>query len=70
MSTCPHCKNEISLPEQAVGNIMRYGNSVTTVTECCGFGVRLTPKTSFTIRPYEGQETEDDWGREIKKQEA
>lgn len=62
MADCPHCKKAIVIPECAYGNADAYGMPCVVATLCCGKGVRLTPIRSYRFEPYEGGQTEDDWG--------
>jgi hypothetical protein len=62
---CPHCKKQLNLPTNSVLNMESYGNSILTITECCGKLVTATPIISFSVNEYHGEKTCDDWGREI-----
>lgn len=63
---CPHCENELLIPDNAVWNMEIYQNGCTVATLCCGKGVSCSPVFTFTVRPYTGTETEDNWGRRFK----
>lgn len=62
---CPHCKQELTLPNRAWHNVENYiPRTALTITECCGKIIRLTGRVEFTaIASYE---KEDDWGFEIE----
>ena len=65
---CPHCGQELELPSHAIGNIDQYRGTVLTITECCGYGVRLESLLSFRVHKVEPQkeESNDDWGYPIR----
>lgn len=67
--TCANCKKEISVPYNVLRNLETYcnsGDSKVTISECCGIGVIVKMKVSFSIDYYSGAKTEDDWGNDIK----
>jgi len=63
---CPHCSNELHLPSYAERNMESYGQPCLTVALCCGKPVRAVPVTTYRVTPYTGDQTHDDWGKEIK----
>ena len=69
MSICPHCGNELKVPERAYFNCDQYGTSAVVATECCGHGVRIQPVRSYRITVYDGNMTDDDWGVPFKSKE-
>ena len=64
---CPQCENDLKLPDIAIANLNRYGNRVMTATLCCGQGVNLYPKFSYSVTSYEGDKEHDDWGVVLKQ---
>lgn len=66
---CPHCNKALYIPECAMINAEAYRGSVIVVTICCSRPVRLSANTEFHAVAYEGDAKEDDWGREIKRNE-
>ncbi len=62
MSKCPHCGEELQIPNRAYFNCDQYGKSAVVATECCGGAIHMTPVRSYRFEPYAGRETEDDWG--------
>lgn len=64
---CPHCNEELSVPQRCLINAETYHNSVLAITNCCGKGVNIRPITKFDITAYTGTKTEDDWGEKFKK---
>jgi hypothetical protein len=73
---CPHCQEELSVPENAVTSMQTYGSGCRTVTECCGHAVLLAPVFTYRAQPSLSWPTartddgdvlyEDDWGRPYK----
>lgn len=59
---CPHCKNKLKVPDYALNNADTYYQSCLVRTECCSGMVTVIPRRSYTIEPYKGDRTEDDWG--------
>lgn len=59
---CPHCNNELRVPDYALNNADAYHQMCLVRTKCCGGMVMVTPQRSYTIEPYNGNRTEDDWG--------
>lgn len=59
---CPHCKKELRLGEIPELHMERYGKTVSVATECCGKGVVCQPYLAFSVRKYQGNQLEDDWG--------
>lgn len=70
---CPHCKNELELPLQAIMNVEAYGNPRKVTTNCCGHLVRLSLVSCISATKVdlklESQFFEDDWGRKFKRQQ-
>lgn len=60
---CPECNEELKIPENTLLNMDSYGKSCLTITKCCGSLVTTFPVRGFTVQAYDGDETEDDWGR-------
>ena len=59
---CPHCYNDIKLPERAYKNADSYNNPCVVRTECCLSLIRLTPIRTYAVTQYEGTDKTDDWG--------
>lgn len=66
---CPYCEKTIEGLQIAMRNLEAYNQNGTALaaTECCGKGVVLKASMVFSVRKYEGEKKEDDWGNPIKK---
>ena len=67
---CPHCKKDLHLPSYAMRNMDSYSNPCVTITLCCGNAVYARPVVRYETSPYDGPNTVDDWGKEIKQREV
>jgi hypothetical protein len=63
---CPSCNKEVSIPENTQRNVDSYHNTVLSITNCCGKGVYVSPRSGYTVTPYVGEKPEDNWGRKFK----
>jgi hypothetical protein len=62
---CPKCGKNLKIPSRAYMNLQtNYQTSgrVLVSSNCCGYGIWLNMEQVFTIEPYSGDRTEDDWG--------
>lgn len=66
MSKCPHCNQELRIDECVRSNVETYGLPSLTVVSCCGHAIRVSRVVTFSVAPYDGDRTEDDWGNPIK----
>ncbi len=64
---CPHCNEELKVPERAFRNADTYSRSVRVATECCYKLVRLTPQRAWSVSTEVIDADEDDWGVLYKK---
>jgi len=62
MSKCPHCEQDLIIPERSRRNVTFYHVSVIVVTECCNNPINLRPVMTFEYSRYTGNKVEDDWG--------
>ena len=67
---CTNCGKEIKIAECVYNNAAAYGNLVLGKSECCGVGYLVKRKISFSVTPYTGDKTEDDWGEGLVKANA
>lgn len=67
---CPHCGNELQLPENVAVYCDRYVRCCVSVTECCGKAVHIEPYVSLRVDKYAGYRLEDNWGREIHHEDS
>lgn len=63
---CPACGGVLQIPDNAQINMESYMRSVFTALECCGRGVRISPRLSFDITFEDSDRKTDDWGREVR----
>ena len=66
MSKCPHCEQDLKIPERYLRNAATYHNIVLAVTECCNQAINIQPIISFQFTTYTGTRVEDDWGVPIQ----
>ena len=59
---CPCCNKSLKLAPYVFYNVTKYNKSAIATTECCGKLIKVYPHLSITVKPYEGNKTEDDWG--------
>lgn len=62
---CPHCNGTLKIPDNTSINMECYQKPVFSVTLCCGKGVHLFPRTTYTVEPDKSGRTQDDWGRRV-----
>lgn len=64
MNICPHCGNDLLLPDNTLTNMESYMKPVVSVTTCCGALVNLIPSLTFRVSElHNSTRMEDDWGR-------
>jgi hypothetical protein len=63
---CPHCDKDLTLNPPVLYNAEAYGKSCIAVALCCGHGVKVIPKMTFSIVKYTSNEKVDDWGHPLK----
>ena len=66
MSKCPHCEQNLKIPERYLRNAATYHNIVIAVTECCNKAIHIRPVVKFEFTKYSGTRVEDDWGVPIQ----
>jgi hypothetical protein len=66
---CPHCNEELSIPSNVECNMESYGMSVLIAAPCCQQPIKLLPRFSYRVVPYETDREDDDWGNPFAKQE-
>ncbi len=62
---CPHCGQEANIPDNALANVETYGNTVMSVTKCCGRGVWINRVTYFKLSPVDAKHEWDHFGRKL-----
>ena len=64
---CPNCKNELTLPPRAYLNLVGYqeGGAILVASKCCEAGYLVKKEVNYEIKPYLGNEKEDDWGLDL-----
>lgn len=66
--TCPHCGQPAVIDAFVQAHMTKYLTGVVTRTQCCGFGVRVTPHISYTIEPVAKNTHEDTFHRALRKE--
>ena len=64
---CTNCKNELILPPRTYLNLEEYqeGGTIIVASICCGAGYLVKKEVNYEIKPYLGNEKEDDWGFDL-----
>lgn len=60
---CPHCGERLQVKPYAFSNADSYRNIVVAKTDCCGKGVRITPRMTYIIEKASPDIQRDGWGR-------
>ncbi len=72
---CPHCGNEVRIPQNTLVKVDTHGERSVSITDCCGKLVGVTPVRSYSVEKLSDYETAtrkrfsggaDDWGRTPK----
>ena len=63
---CPHCGEELQLPNNTLTYMENYVLSCRSITLCCNKMVDLYPKITFSAYKNDTDD-EDEWGRRITK---
>lgn len=66
---CPHCNKELEFETYVVYNVEVYGKPLIGRAKCCGKGLRVSRKMSFSVSilgEFEQPEV-DDWGVALNK---
>lgn len=66
---CPHCNKQITNLDTAKVWLESYGinRSALVSTDCCEKGVTLLARITYFIKAADTNQTNDDWGKPIKK---
>ena len=65
---CPHCKEELQIPDRVYHNCEAYGGTNRSVTNCCGKLVNVRPIVKFGITSVlecelnDDEDDTDSWG--------
>ena len=61
---CPHCQNDLKIPEHAKLSMAYYGKAVNIKTDCCHKIVKCFPRTVYEA--FVSNLQEDDWGDTVE----
>lgn len=63
---CPKCDKEFDIPEVVYRNCATYDKINLIVSNCCNTPFLVSPKVTFRVTEYIGNQKEDDWGNPIR----